>query len=76
MKIKRLIVYLIRKRFGLKLYERFQFENQNNKDVWYYFGDASLVKLVPNKKCGSYVVTLSGVSLNWLLNDECRLRKE
>lgn len=77
--INKLIVSLVRLKFGLKKYERFQFENQKNKYDEYYFTDKALIKLTPDKPTrphySAYDVKLSGVSLNWLLNEECEIRK-
>lgn len=69
--MKRLIIFLIRKRLGLKKYEEFQFVNQKNKKVRYYFGDDAVWKADP----GYAKLVESSVSLNWLLNDECAIVK-
>lgn len=64
---KRLIIFLIRKRLGLKLGERFRFTNQKSKYDKYYFDRNRLVKLL---YCDSDLPHLnmdSSVSLNWLL---------
>ena len=72
--MKRLIIFLIRKRLGLKKYERFQFANQNSKDDYYLFTGTNLIKLI-NGRYGpeAYVTVRSGVSLNWLLDDHCEV---
>ena len=62
--MKRLIVFLVRRRLGLKKYERFKFINQKS-DAWYYFTDTSLMKV------DGVLLIESNVSLNWLLNDDC-----
>lgn len=67
--MKRLIIFLIRRRLGLKKYEQFRFMNQKTKDV-YYFTNTELIKM----ECG--MCHRSGVSLNWLLNDNCEITKE
>jgi hypothetical protein len=64
MLIKRLILFLVRWRLGLKKYEPFQFDNQKT-DAVYYFSDSGIMKAVPG------TITKSRVSLNWLLDDEC-----
>ena len=66
--MKRFIIFLIRKRLGLKKNELFRFSNQLEQSV-YYFTDTTLMKI----KYG--YVDKSGVSLNWLLDDECKIEK-
>ena len=75
--MKKLIIYLIRKRLGLKLGERFQFTNQSerNKDEYYFFTDTAIMKARTNKNSGREHISHSNVGLNWLLNDECEIRK-
>ena len=68
--MRRFIIYLIRKRLGLKKYQHFVFDNQRDKDNnKYYFIDIGLMKI----EYGTH--RLANVSLNWLLNDECRIEK-
>lgn len=69
--MKKLIVFLIRKRLGLKKYEKFTFVNQKS-NTYYFFGVYSLIKVWKN----SGKVEQSGVSLNWLLDDDCEIKKE
>ena len=66
--MKRLITFLIRKRLGLKEYEPFQFTNQKSNAVYYFTEDAVI-------KAWRGSVEKSGVSLNWLLDDECTILK-
>lgn len=66
--LKRLVIFLVRKRLGLKKYEHFQFDNQKS-DATYFFSDAVVMKDTGN------TVRLSTVSLNWLLNDDCKIIK-
>lgn len=66
--MRQVIVYLIRKRLGLKKYEEFQFINQKT-NAFYYFTDINIMKH------NGIVARPSSVSLNWLLNDECYLVK-
>ena len=66
--LNRLILYLIRKKLGVKKYQHFRFANQKSEAV-YEFTDEFLLK---NDHRGWYV-SLSGVSLNWLLDDECKV---
>lgn len=65
---KRMIVYLVRKRLGLKRCERFRFVNQKS-NAFYYFTSTQVMK-------ADWSGTReSSVSLNWLLNDECTIVK-
>ena len=69
--MKKLIIFLVRKRLGLKKGEHFKFANQADKWNTYYFMDDCLMKHVPNLGWERK----SNVSLNWLLNDECEIVK-
>ena len=66
--LKRLIIFLIRKKLGVKKRETFQFVGQKT-DAEYWFESTYLAKLHENQ------YTESRVSLNWLLNDHCEIRK-
>lgn len=70
--IKRLILFLVRRRLGLKKYEKFQFTNQKSSTNYYYFTSYAVMK-----RFGWYceVECESSVSLNWLLDDNCEIRK-
>lgn len=81
--MKRLILFLIRRHLGLKKYEYFQFVNQKTRNV-YYFTYEHVVKMEPtddkwyqyNEELkGRYKLTKSNVSLNWLLDDDCEIKK-
>lgn len=74
--LDRIIVFLIRLKLGVKKMERFQFVNQKSDDI-YYFGDGCLIKmkLIKNKWKDYYDIEPSGVSLNWLLDRNCKVRK-
>lgn len=63
--MKRLIVFLIRKRLGLKKYQPFKFTNQKD-DCVYFFADDRLLKRVFYPKVR---VKRSNVSLNWIERD-------
>lgn len=65
---KRLIIFLVRTRLGLKKYEHFTFDNQKS-DATYFFSDACVMK--DTRK----TVRKSSVSLNWLLDDGCKITK-
>lgn len=66
--IKRLILFLVRMRLGVKKREYFRFTNQKNKAV-YFFSDDGLVKIAADG------IAKSRVSLNWLLDDNCKIKR-
>lgn len=71
------ILFLIRKRLGLKKYEQFQYANQKDTEVWYYIGPTRIMKVYPEPECeGLPRCILSNVSLNWLLDDRCKIIKK
>lgn len=81
--LKRLIIFLVRKKLGLQKHEYFQFVGQKTGNV-YYFGKDRIFKMIPtNDKTylvvkglnRRFMLTDSNVSLNWLLNDECEIKK-
>ena len=65
---KRLIIFLIRRKLGVKTYEKFKFVGQKCIAT-YYFTDINGIK---NWRGG---FEPSGVSLNWLLDDNCKITK-
>lgn len=69
--IKRLIVFLIRRRLKLKKYQRFRFKNQKTDNV-YYFTEYRLIKIPEDKRTVSRAKK-SLVSLNWLISHECEV---
>lgn len=71
--VKRIIIKLICIKLGLRKYKRFQFKNQLNKATYYYFTKDSLVKIFSLYEDGKPVD--SGVPLNYLLSDECKITK-
>lgn len=66
--MKRLIIFLVRKHMGLKLREPFQFVNQKTNAVYYFAEDAVMKAWRGN-------VEKSNVSLNWLLDEGCEIKK-
>lgn len=66
--MKRVIIFLVRKRLGLKRNQLFKFTNQKTRNT-YYFTKTRLIKIE-----GSIHIP-ANVSLNWLLNDECEIEK-
>ena len=66
--MRRLVIFLIRWKLKLKKYERFKFVNQKS-DAVYYFTESNLMK------CWRGQTMLSGVSINWLLDRECKIER-
>lgn len=64
----RLIIFLIRKRLGVKKFQYFKFPNQANQNNKYYFTHSILMKRHEN----GYIKP-AHVSLNWLLDPECKI---
>ena len=75
MLIRKLILFLIRRKLGVKKFERFQFTNQRSERDWYYFGNIALIKCEYDKNSLIGDFRPAGVSLNWLLDDNCKIRK-
>lgn len=69
--IRRIVIFLVRKRLGLKAYEGFQFDNQKSKTDWYMFTDDEVLKVTYN----DHYICQSSVSLNWLLDGNCKVHK-
>jgi hypothetical protein len=73
--MKRIILFLIRRRLGLKKHELFRFTNQKTKDL-YKFTNDGLMKIVDLNPFINIVNEWpSGVSLSWLLDDDCKIEK-
>ena len=70
--MKRFIIFLVRKKLGLKKGEHFRFANQLNPYNTYYFTDDAVMKHLGRWKGED---AKSSVSLNWLLDDECKIVK-
>ena len=66
--LRKIVVLLVRKKLKLKKNEEFQFIGQKSNAVYFFTQDA--VMKYWHKK-----MMQSGVSLNRLLNDECKIRK-
>lgn len=66
--MNRLIIFLIRLKFGLRAYERFRFSNQKTEN-WYYFTKTGLMKW----DCGTKKITPSNVKFNWLVDRRCKI---
>ena len=71
--LRRLIIFLIRKKLGLKKNQMFRFANQKSDSDLYCFTDKEVMKY---ERCGEhYKKHPSSVSLNWLLSDYCMIEK-
>lgn len=67
---KLLILFLVRKRLRLRRYEPFKFTNQKSEKDFYWFAETELMKYNSLTKTN----VKSGVSLNWLLDDQCEIK--
>lgn len=72
--LTRLILFLVRIKLGVKKRERFQFTNQRSERDYYFFRDYAFWKAEFDEE-GRPHTELSHVSLNWLLDPECKIRK-
>lgn len=69
----KLILFLLRVKFGLKENEPFQFTNQKNNFDYYYWTKEGLKKKMVRKY--NIKERNANVSLNWLLSKECKIVK-
>lgn len=67
--LNRLIIFLLRKKLGLKKWDDFFFTNQKVADDRYYFIDDCLMKYDSK----SNTLRKAHVSLNWLLDKDCSI---
>lgn len=79
--LNRASIYLLRKKFGLKKFQPFRFENQKSEHDFYYFTNWGI------KKCEFTVDTVSesqkifakivdsDLGFDWLINRDCRISK-
>ncbi len=66
--MKQLILFLVRTRLGLAKYEPFRFAEQKSNAVYFFTEDGLM-------KDWRGITAKSGVSLNWLLDDGCVIKK-
>jgi hypothetical protein len=66
--MRRLIIFLIRLKFGLKKEECFRFSNQKTQN-FYYFTSRNLMKW----DCAAKKYMPSNVKFNWLMDDRCKI---
>ena len=69
--LKRLILFLIRRKLKIRKYVYFRFVNQRNPDM-YIFTTQGLVKFPYYMRNAYSQGTMSKISLRWLLDDECK----
>lgn len=70
--MKKVILFFIRKRLGLKKYEPFKFENQKSAENFYYFTSHGITKCIVSNGIKRKFCK-SRVSLNYLLSNECKV---
>ena len=72
----RLLIRLIRLKFGLKLNQKFRFANQKNTLNTYYFKKNKLMKITYIKNGTSRFCRESRVKLKWMLiSRDCKIIK-
>ncbi len=69
-----IILFFIRLKLGVKKFKKFQFTNQRSEHDVYYFDHFGLNK-IEYDKYGTLYFRPANVSLMWLLNDECEIKK-
>ena len=69
----RLILFLVRRKLGLKKGEAFRFSNQKNKKDEYRITSFGVLKVYTRGLTTR--VKMSNVSLNWLLDPDCKIEK-
>lgn len=83
--MRRLIMFLIRRKLGVKKFEYFMFANQKSDDI-YYIDSLNLMKISSHDTHGkkSYrdhplyegrhaKYSRSSASFNWIMSDECKV---
>ena len=71
---RKIILFLVRKRLGVDKYVLFRFPDQLSTNAVYFFNDDGLRKTWLSK--GEDILehsVRSNVSLNWLLDDNCKI---
>ena len=71
--LRRFILFLIRRRLGLKKYEKFRFANQKSTLDYYFFTEDVVKKANHGPRGFEYIE--SRVSINHLLSDEIEIVK-
>lgn len=66
--MKRIIWFLIRRKLGIKKYQKFIFTNQLSENTSYMISSDKIFKVQGNR------LKHSDVSINWILSDECEIK--
>lgn len=66
--MKRIIWFLIRRKLGVKKYQKFIFTNQLSENTSYMISSDKIFKVQGNR------LKHSDVSINWILSDECEIK--
>lgn len=83
--MRRLIMFLIRRKLGVKKFEYFQFTNQKSDDI-YYIDTMNLMKISSHPTEGKKTYrdhpiyegkhakySRSAASFNWIMSDDCEI---
>lgn len=71
--IEKLVVFLVRKKLGVKKYEEFRFANQKTNDIYFFTARRLKKKVYVGDSEDDYYNTRSTVSFNWLMDKECKI---
>lgn len=66
--MKRIIWFLIRRKLGVKKYQKFIFTNQLSENTSYMISSDKIFKVQGNR------LKHSDVSINWILSNECEIK--
>ena len=67
--MRRFILFLIRRKLGVRKFQAFRFVNQASPTEYYYFSKDELVKVYYRGER----IKASNASLNWMLHDDCKV---
>lgn len=71
--LKRLIIFLIRRKLGVKNKQPFRFVGQKSHTDFYYFKNGVLWKAKIGRSGRVSYLNPSDVSLFWITNDDCKV---
>ena len=66
--LRRIIIFLIRHKLGVKKYQQFRFEGQKSKTDYYFFTADAVWKHT------GFIDKESNVRLNYLIGDDCKIK--
>ena len=73
--MKKLILFLVRRKLGVKRLQAFRFANQKAPMNWYIFdNDGVLWKVEYWSNNTKQILKRSKVSLNWLMDEACKIK--